>query len=301
MKQKITVIGGANIDITAQTQQAYKPFDSNPSKISISFGGVGRNIAHNLALLGCDVYFLTAFSNDDFGMTLQNNCQALGLHTDCSPVLNNARSNYFLCINNPHGEMQAGAADMTLLNNLTPEHLLNNLTLINGSAAVVADCNLRQDCLQTLARHIAVPLFIDATSAAKAVKIKPLLPWTNDTPLTVKVNQIEACELSGINNNVEQMALWFIRQGVHHIYITMGAKGVACHDGTAFTILPSEETHVVNATGAGDAFMAGVVQAELNGMDIKVAAQYGIRLATITLQCNQAVNNNIKSLNISQL
>lgn len=197
--------------------------------------------------------------------------------------------------------MQAGAADMTLLNNFTPEHLLNNLTLINGSAAVVADCNLRQDCLQTLARHIAVPLFIDATSAAKAVKIKPLLPWTNDTPLTVKVNQIEACELSGINNNVEQMALWFIRQGVHHIYITMGAKGVACHDGTAFTILPSEETHVVNATGAGDAFMAGVVQAELNGMDIKVAAQYGIRLATITLQCNQAVNNNIKSLNISQL
>ena len=38
---KVCVIGGANVDITATA-----------GTIRVSWGGVGRNIAHNLALLG---------------------------------------------------------------------------------------------------------------------------------------------------------------------------------------------------------------------------------------------------------
>ena len=296
MKHKVTVVGGANIDISAQTLLPFKPYDSNPSHIDISFGGVGRNIAHNLTLLGCDVHFITAFATDPFGQTLHNDCLTLGMHTDASLLVDNARSNYFLCINNPQGEMQAGAADMALLNNLTPQHLLNTMSDINNSAAVVADCNLNEDCLQALAHHCTAPLYIDATSAAKAGKLKSLFPWQHETSLAVKVNLIEAKELSGMEEDVEQMALWFIRQGVHHIYITMGSAGIACHDGTKFSILPAQKATVVNATGAGDAFMSGVVYAELNGLAIEAAALIGIEMATLTLQCNQPVNKQIKSL-----
>ena len=42
---KVLVIGAQNIDIFAQSSIEYVVKDSNPSKIHLSFGGVGRNMA----------------------------------------------------------------------------------------------------------------------------------------------------------------------------------------------------------------------------------------------------------------
>lgn len=47
---RICVIGGANVDITATSGRAFQFGDSNPGTVQVSWGGVGRNIAHNLAL-----------------------------------------------------------------------------------------------------------------------------------------------------------------------------------------------------------------------------------------------------------
>ena len=52
---KVCVIGGANVDITASSASAFQIGDSNPGSVHVSWGGVGRNIAHNLALLGDQV------------------------------------------------------------------------------------------------------------------------------------------------------------------------------------------------------------------------------------------------------
>ena len=58
------VVGGVNLDIGGQSDGPLVPGDSNPGRVRISLGGVGRNIAHNMALLGLDVRFLTAFGDD---------------------------------------------------------------------------------------------------------------------------------------------------------------------------------------------------------------------------------------------
>jgi pseudouridine kinase len=49
---KIGIIGGINIDIEGAPFKKLKYQDSNPGKIRLSYGGVGRNIAENLARLG---------------------------------------------------------------------------------------------------------------------------------------------------------------------------------------------------------------------------------------------------------
>ena len=46
----ITVIGGSNIDIQGVPNIPLVMFDSNPGKVDISLGGVGRNIADNMAM-----------------------------------------------------------------------------------------------------------------------------------------------------------------------------------------------------------------------------------------------------------
>ncbi|MGQ7169018.1 PfkB family carbohydrate kinase, partial [Escherichia sp. R-CC3] len=43
-------------------------------------GGVGRNIAHNLALLGRDVHLISAIGNDFYGETLLEETRRAGVN-----------------------------------------------------------------------------------------------------------------------------------------------------------------------------------------------------------------------------
>ena len=54
------VCGGVNIDIGAHSFAPLRGRDSNPGRVELSLGGVGRNIAHNMRLLGVPTYLLTA-------------------------------------------------------------------------------------------------------------------------------------------------------------------------------------------------------------------------------------------------
>lgn len=294
----ITVIGAANVDITASPIGRYVPCDSNPSRVEIAFGGVGRNIAHNLCLMGEQVRLFTVFGDDSIALSLRDDCRRVGMTVDPILEVAGARSNYFICVNDHNGEMQAGAADMELMSHLTPEMVAIHLASINASQAVIADCNLSEDVMRYLAEHCTVPLYVDATSAAKAMKIRSLFGRNNSLPLIVKVNQIEAIALSGIKGDVEAMARWFINQGVTRIYITMSARGVYCSDREQSVSQPSQAVNIVNATGAGDAFMAAVVHAELHSATMQEACAQGIQAAALALQSKNAVNENIKNLYI---
>ena len=46
------VVGGVNMDIGGRSNAPLVDADSNPGVVRMSLGGVGRNIAHNMALLG---------------------------------------------------------------------------------------------------------------------------------------------------------------------------------------------------------------------------------------------------------
>lgn len=293
---RITVIGAANVDITASPIGRYVPCDSNPSRVEIAFGGVGRNIAHNLCLMGEQVRLFTVFGDDSIALSLRDDCRRVGMTVDPILEVAGARSNYFICVNDHNGEMQAGAADMELMSHLTTEMVETYIDSINASDAVVTDCNLSEDVLRYLAERCAVPLYVDATSAAKAMKIKAMLDVARSMPIIVKVNQLEAVALSGIKGDVEAMARWFVEKGVTRIYITMGARGVYCHDGSQSHVEPSQAVTVVNATGAGDAFMAAVVHAELSGATMQEVCSMGVKAAALALQSKNAVNDNIKKL-----
>lgn len=292
----ITVIGAANVDITATPLGRYVPCDSNPSRVEIAFGGVGRNIAHNLCLMGADVRFFTVFGDDNIALTLRDDCRRVGMTIDPIIEIAGARSNYFICVNDHNGEMQAGAADMELMSHLTPEMVASQIDSINAGEAVVADCNVSEEVLIYLAEYCSTPLYIDATSAAKAVKINAALGVDRSLPLVVKVNLPEAMALSGIRGNVEAAAQWFHDKGATRIYITMGARGVYCHDGKQGMAMPAHAVSIVNATGAGDAFMAGVAYAETTGKNMAEAAQFGLQAASLALQSSTAVNPKITEL-----
>ena len=73
------VVGGVNVDIGGHSYAKLVAADSNPGRVSISLGGVGRNIAHNMALMGLDVKLLTAMGDDIYGSRIAASCTELGI------------------------------------------------------------------------------------------------------------------------------------------------------------------------------------------------------------------------------
>ena len=116
----ISVIGGANIDLSAQLNGPFLGGDSNPGHVDIGYGGVARNIAQNLSLLGAQVQLLSTFGSDLFGGLIHDQCKRAGIDIRLCEQVQGERSGIYLCINNHSGEMIAAVADTDVAKHITP-------------------------------------------------------------------------------------------------------------------------------------------------------------------------------------
>lgn len=303
----ITVIGATNIDIIAATSAAFVAHDSNPSRISMGIGGVGKNYAHNLVLLDEHIQFITLFGDDYFGDIARKECKRLGFDLHLSATPKGARSSMFLCINNTVGQMQAGAADVEIMEQyLTPEFLAARIESINSSQLVLFDANLPVPSIVWLLENCTVPMMADTTSRKKASRITDALAQAQNPHLhTLKLNRIEAQNILGqdLGKDLPALCKKIHELGVSNIYITLGNEGVFC-SGTPFELELVEPTQVsfppvppkqiVDTNGAGDAFLSGVAYAFLQGVSFPITAKYGLLASKATIEVPSVVNPNLK-------
>ena len=296
METLISVIGGANVDLSASLSDAFIAADSNPGHIDVGYGGVARNIAHNLSLLGARTQLLTIFGGDLFGGLLHDYCKQQGIDIHLSERISSLRSGVYLCINNHGGEMIAAVADTEAIRAITPEWLDKRNGDINSSDYIVADTNITEDAIRWLMDNVTVPLFIDGVSTTKAHRVmnalsKAKLPYLHSLKLNLK-ESLAVTEKA----NYAEAAQALVNQGVAHVYITLGSEGVYCRNAAEEWLFPALPGEVVNTTGAGDAFLAGVVYAHAKGIDFPKTAQYGLMAARATLMSPKAVNPEIANI-----
>ncbi|MEE0765918.1 MAG: PfkB family carbohydrate kinase, partial [Christensenellales bacterium] len=113
MKNRICVLGGMNMDITGAPHASLCPGDSNPGTVRMTPGGVGRNIAENLARMGFQVELVAPLGNDGFATLLRQACMQDGIGLSLAPSLPMASSVY-LCLMDGRGDMYAAVNDMAL-------------------------------------------------------------------------------------------------------------------------------------------------------------------------------------------
>ncbi len=190
----VTVVGGVNMDIGGWPYEVPVAQDSNPGAVRMSLGGVGRNIAHNMSLLGLDVRMVTAFGDDLYAQKIAASCGELGIDISQSPIIPEGRTSTYLFINDEKGDMALAVSDMDIYRHLTPQLLSRRQKLLSGSQVQVIDTNIPAESIAYLAENCHVPIFADPVSTAKAVKLQPVLGRLH----TLKPNRIEAELLSGV-------------------------------------------------------------------------------------------------------
>ena len=291
------VIGAANIDIGGTPYKPLIPGDSNPGVIKMSYGGVARNIAHNLTLLGVDVELITAAGDDTLGMEMLKKCESIGLDTSLSVVMPGGSSSVYLYINDETGEMDLALSHVDIVKQITPEYLESVSDVINSAVAVVADCNLTQESLLKLKEICKVPLYVDTVSVSHADKIKGHLDGID----TLKPNLLEAEFLTDMIIESEydclEAARALIDQGVRRVFISMGPHGMIAADKDHAIMADRYPVTVKCTTGAGDSAMAAIVWSTLNeeGDGITAPAMAANAAASITISVDPTIHPGMSS------
>ena len=286
----VAVVGGVNIDVGGRSDAPLIAGDSNPGRIRSGLGGVGRNVAHNLALLGANVRLITALGADDGAKRVAASCADLGINlTDSLSVPDGATSTY-LFLADSNGDMALAMNDMTIYERLTPAFLAEKLAVLNGAALVVLDTNLPEESVGFLAAHCTAPLFADTVSAAKAGRLKSSLGRLH----TLKPNRMEAELLSGVaitdEASLHRAADALLATGLRRVFLSLGADGVLAADHERKLHLPNFPARMVNTTGCGDAFMAAAARAYLDHADLETAARYGLAAAAVAMESADTIN-----------
>ena len=86
-------------------------------------------------------------------------------------------------------------------------------------------------------------------------------------------NEDEARFFTG-ESDPERMADVFLEKGVKNVIIKLGGRGCLLKNSSGSLMLPAHSIDVVDATGAGDNFMAGFVSELLRGSSVKDALAF---------------------------
>lgn len=297
----VTIIGGANIDIQGFPNDRLILKDSNPGKVKISLGGVGRNIAENLTKLGVRTKLITALGDDMYGKRLLDECKLSSIDMNDSFILKGNPTSIYLSILDGKGDMKLAISHMDIFDGMTIELIKEKLHIIKSSRLIILDTNIPRDTIEYMVTNYKdIDFFLDTVSTTKAKKVKDIIGNFH----TIKPNKLEAEILTGITiqnkDDLRRVAYDLLNKGVKRVFISLGGDGVYYQDESASKIISTPKVNVMNATGAGDAFIAGLAYAYLNEYSIEKSAVLAIAASILALSHENTINPSMSVENIKR-
>ena len=236
----------------------------------MTVAGTAGATAFDCALLGLDVRMVSELGQDPMGDWLLSEMRRVGI--DISMVSRNAdvQSAMSMC----PSELTANGARSLCQDaetSISRGKMEKASAIPNGASGRAGllrafDGGPSLDllrCAKALGCTTVFDLILADDDTARLVE--PLLPHIDYFVPSIE----EARTLTGCANPGDVSA-WFKSRGVGNVLLTLGGDGVWVDpaDGEEF-MLPAHAVDVVDTTGCGDSFTAGVITGLINGWDIK--------------------------------
>ena len=295
----VVVIGGLNIDLQGSSNKPLVFNDSNPGEIAMSAGGVGRNIAENIARLNVHSKILSYVGNDALGDFVIDKSKKSGVDTSLLIKPSLLPTSQYLSLLDDNNDMLVSISDMRIIDEMTIQDIDQWDKVISMSSAIVIDTNIPFPVIEYVTdKYSEIPLFLDPVSFAKTSKILDLIGRFH----TVKPNRLETELITGIKitdkASMHKAAEIIFDKGCQQIFITLGNKGVFYYNGNEFGQFIFEGANVVSANGAGDAFTAGIVYGFLMLNNIKETAEFASAAAVIALRSINTISDDLTEDNV---
>lgn len=278
------VFGVSVYDIIGFTYQNYRANDSNPGSVRVSFGGVCRNIAENMARLHVNTKFISIIGNDEKGSSILKAAERINLDMSESLIVEGESTPTYMAILNEQGEMESAIVDMKITDKVTESFIDSKADIIRKAEYMVVDTDNPVILEYLLTKYLGATKFIlDPVSAAKVARVKHLIPYFH----TIKPNRYEAEVLCGFEikttQDIRKAGKYFRSLGIQNVLISLDADGIYYNNGEEEGIIKANKVPVVNVTGAGDSCVAGLGYGFMNHLSIVDTVKYAIAMSAITI------------------
>lgn len=226
------------------------------------FGGVETNVVVTVAALGVEAGIVTRIGTDPDGERVRDHLRELPLHTDRVQQVDGDETSYTHVLKDPEGRrVILGGGDSTL--NLTLDE--TDRGLIEGAQVAVTSAYAPASVIETLA-GLDTDLVFDLAGAFEDLEHRGL----SREALTAAISRIDCLVtneeaarsyLRAPDPDVRTLASRLADRGVRRGAVTCGADGAVLFDGQRTHHVDAVPVEVVDTTGAGDAFTAGLVVA----------------------------------------
>jgi len=301
MSGPVVCIGASYVDELFHTTNEILPATTNMAALSKTAGGVGRNIAHQLALLEVPVKLICVFGNDLDGDWLKEVCTASGVDLEPSLTIKGFSGKYTGILN---ADGSLFTAFLTNPNNhlITPEHLERHKGLLKAASWLLADSNITIETIEWLlafSNKTDIPFIIEPVSVLPARKLKTV-DLNGLYLITPNEDELPAlCSEKAVT--IDQQVEELLRRGVQLIWLHHGEQGSALYSKEKMVTLAAASADVLDCTGAGDASVSGFVLGKYLGMDDLNCLKLAHTLSTEILQVNGAVSKNLSQKKLLSL
>lgn len=301
MSPLVTVIGTVFVDCKGFSKNQYIPTGRNLGNIQFVHGGVGRNVAENLAMLELNTSFVSSVDTTGLGGEIIDRLQNVHVHTDYMRRVNQGMG-MWLAVLDENGNLAGSISQMPQLDELEAAIEAFGQDIIQRSSHIVLELDLN--------KRISKRVLALATERQKPVYG---LPGNLDVILANRsmlselecfiLNDIEAERLMGkslqsLNPEaiLGELVDYAEHNGLRSTVVTLGERGSVYYDSRTKEAgyQPVFPVQLADSSGAGDAFFSGTVMGLARGLTLKEAVICGTKVAGWTIE---SLENNCPELN----
>ncbi|MFR5264263.1 carbohydrate kinase family protein [Clostridium sp.] len=286
----ILVLGASIIDIFGFSKTKYRSYNSTPGQVKMSFGGVCRNIAENMARVGVNVKFISIVGDDENGKAIMAHGKEHGYDMSDSLILKGKSTPTYLAILDEHGEMVSAIADMKSIDEMCTDFIDEKAEIIENAEYVVLDSDNPEIVEYMVKKFKNTKFILDPVSAEKAMNVKHLIKYFH----TIKPNRHEAEILAGFpiidEEDLINASNYFLSLGIERVFISLDADGIFYRDKNSCGKIGTGKVDVVNVTGAGDSFVAGMGHGYMNNLPIEEIVKFAISMSVLTIAHEKTIH-----------
>ena len=289
MSKPVICIGAALVDELFHAKEELLIATTNNAVVTKTAGGVSRNIANQLAILGVPVQLITVVGNDSDGDWIRNDCKSAGVKLDAT-IVREGLSGKYTGILNVDGSLFSAFLTNAATDLITPEHLQKNIELLKTASYLLVDANISvvsAGWLLGFSKEYGIPLIIEPVSVPPARKFKNesldglYLITPNEDELPVLCEDPEAM--------TQQQVDHLFSKGVKNVWLHNGKHGSVLYTREKATSLHAPQIEVVDCTGAGDGSLSGFLLGKHLGWTDFDCLRLAHTLSAEILQVNGAI------------
>ena len=291
----IVVIGATFVDIKGYPEDAYIPAGKNAGRVEQIHGGVGRNVAEDVANCELRPTFVSLVDKSGTGEDVLRKLKNHKVNVDYIRKTSNGIGTWLAVFNN-EGDVVASISkrpDLSPIADILDEQ---GDEIFSQADSIIIEIDLEKEIIKRvfrLANKYHKKVFAVVSNMSIALERRDFLMKVD----CFVCNQQEAGILfsSDYSNETPDRLSEIIAEKtqaacISSMIVTMGSSGAVYADRSGTRgHCPARPVHVRDTTGAGDAFCAGAAIGLTYGKDLRQACEIGTYLASSVIVTSESV------------